>query len=264
LIVGAAVLPHPPLLLRELTGAADPVAGLRRSCAEAVADVLACRPDEVLIVGSTDAGSTAVGSTAVGSTGVGGTDADGTRTAGTGAGTGTGTGTGPAPPDAVLDVRAYGSSSPRPPVGAPLLPLSLGIGARLLDDAAWQGSRTLWAVARDAPTEHCLDLGRELASRPARTVLLVMGDGTARRSTTAPGYLDDRAAPFDAAATEALAGGDAAVLATLDPHLAADLLAAGRAPWQVLAGAVPNAEARLLTAEDPYGVLYVVATWLPQ
>lgn len=238
MIVGAAVLPHPPLLLAELTGLLDAGVRLRQSCAEAVCGVLATGPDEVVIVGSTDIMSTDIMST-------------------------DGPGTGPAAPNAVLDVRAYGSAAPHPPAGTPLLPLSLGIGTRLLDDAAWRGTRTLWAVAHDAPPADCLDLGRVLASRPGRTALLVMGDASARRSTTAPGFVDERARPFDTSVTEALEAGDATALATLDPDLAAALLAAGRAPWQVLAGALPEAEARLLTAEDPYGVLYVVATWVP-
>ena len=68
-----------------------------------------------------------------------------------------------------------------------------------------------------------------------------MGDGSARRSASAPGYLDERAAPFDAAVEQAVRDGDLPALAALDPDLARDLLAAGRPAWQVLAGALPAA-----------------------
>jgi hypothetical protein len=56
---------------------------------------------------------------------------------------------------------------------------------------------------------------------------------------------------------------DSAVLATLDPDLAAELQAAGRAPWQVLAGVL---ETSGLTGElayhaAPYGVGYFVAAF---
>jgi hypothetical protein len=42
------------------------------------------------------------------------------------------------------------------------------------------------------------------------------------------------------------------------------LLAAGRAPWQVLAGAATEGEfeATIDWAGAPYGVLYVAGTWI--
>ena len=65
-----------------------------------------------------------------------------------------------------------------------------------------------------------------------------MGDGSARRSAAAPGYLDDRAEPFDAAVELAFRDGDLSALTALDPDLARDLLASGRPAWQALAGAL--------------------------
>jgi aromatic ring-opening dioxygenase LigB subunit len=108
-----------------------------------------------------------------------------------------------------------------------------------------------------------LGLGRGLAELADRVVLLVMGDGSACRTVKAPGYLDERAESFDAAVTAALADADTAALAGLDDRLAAELQAAGRAPWQVLAGAAEGAGlgGRLLYEEAPYGVGYFVAAW---
>jgi hypothetical protein len=229
-IVGAALCPHPPLLLRELTGGHDVGAGLRAACLDALRTVLELHPAEVVVVGGADAG-------------------------------------GEPPAGAVLDVHAFGGPSPAPVAdgsGAPPgLPLSLGIGARLLDLAGWTGARRLHAVPWDAEPSHCLALGRALAVGPTPTALLVLGDASARRAVRAPGHLDPRAESFDAAVTRAVADGDARALAATDPATAADLLAAGRAAWQVLAGAMPSADARLLKADDPFGVLYLVATWLP-
>ena len=60
-----------------------------------------------------------------------------------------------------------------------------------------------------------------------RVALLVMADGSAKRSTSAPGFLDDRAEAFDASIAAALADGDAEALASLDLELGAELWAAG-------------------------------------
>ena len=54
-----------------------------------------------------------------------------------------------------------------------------------------------------------------------------MGDGSARRTVKAPGYLDPAAEPFDARVATALAAGDAGALAGLDPAEGERLLAAG-------------------------------------
>ena len=65
-----------------------------------------------------------------------------------------------------------------------------------------------------------------------------MGDGSARRSEHSPVHLHPRAEIFDTTVANALQHRDLDVLNALDPDLAAELQAAGRAPWQVLAGAL--------------------------
>jgi hypothetical protein len=140
------------------------------------------------------------------------------------------------------------------PGGAPL-PLSLLIGAWLLPEAT-----SFVSVATDATTDECAVLGAELVA-DGRVGLLVMGDGSARRSEKAPGYTDPRAEPFDRAVADALAKGDTEALLALDPALAAELMAAGRAPWQVLAGAGTRDVTELLYHEAPHGVGYFVASW---
>ncbi len=94
--------------------------------------------------------------------------------------------------------------------------------------------------------------------------LLVLGDASACRTLKAPGYLDERAAPFDAEIARALGSADAGALRALDTGLARELKVSGRAPWQVLAGAADGntgLSGALLHEDAPYGVGYVVATW---
>jgi hypothetical protein len=90
-----------------------------------------------------------------------------------------------------------------------------------------------------------------------------MADGSACRSLRAPGYLDPRAAGFDAVLEGAVRSGDLGPLRAMDQGLARELLAEGRPGWQVLAGAMPGrAPSREIFYEgDPFGVFYLVA-WL--
>jgi hypothetical protein len=100
--------------------------------------------------------------------------------------------------------------------------------------------------------------------------MLAMGDGTARRTPKGPGYLDERAEPFDDAVAAALADVDVRALLDLDEQLSAELVVSGRVPWQVLAGAAAASGAgapggpwrgQVLHSAAPYGVGYLVATW---
>ncbi|TMR01825.1 hypothetical protein ETD83_13965 [Actinomadura soli] len=188
-------------------------------------------------------------------------------------------------PDAYATLQPYGlawTSPDDPKDGAEALPLSLTIGRWLLDRQNAGADVRYQAVAFDASPAECLALGRDLAESAGRVALLVMGDGSACRSEKAPGYLDERAGPYDEAVARALAGADAAALAALDPGLSREVQAAGRAAWQVLAGAhgagtgrsgtggsgtgAPAGGAgrftgRLLADEAPYGVGYFAAGW---
>ena len=200
MIVRAAVCPSPPLLARQLTGQTDVFPELRAACAAAVPTLLAAVPDVVVVVGAGPA-----------------TDD-----------------LGPRRPAGPVRLRAGAERT----AGKPGLPLALGLGAMLLDAAGHAGPRVLQAVREQAPGGECLRLGASLRDLAPRVGLLAMGDGSARRSTAAPGHLDPRAASFDASVERALRDGDMAALASLEPGLARDLLATGRAAWQVLAGAM--------------------------
>ena len=139
-----------------------------------------------------------------------------------------------------------------------LLPLALTLGGWLLGPGPASGL----AVGPDSdPAAVAARLGGD-----DRLGLLVMGDGSARRSDQAPGYVDQRAADFDAGVATALGAGDAAALRDLDPALGTELLAAGVPAWRVaghVAGpaAGPVLGAELLYDAAPYGVGYLAAAW---
>jgi hypothetical protein len=129
------------------------------------------------------------------------------------------------------------------PVGTGLMERTLGerVATTLLEEAGFGG-----AIKVGDPSEH----------------LVVMSNGSARRSERAPGYLDDRAPAFDDAIERALGAGDGEALRNIDLALAEELMASGAQVLQAL-GAMDHAvaAARLLYADDPYGVRYWVATW---
>ena len=225
MIVRAALCPSPPLLAPGVTGQDVPLPELRDACAAAVAWLLAADLETVAVIGPATATATW-------------------------------------PPDSVPDLSMH---APAVYPGPSTLPLALAIGARLLDAAGYSGPRILASVAESASPDASLELGRDLAAAAPRVALLVMGDGTARRSTAAPGYLDDRAEPFDAAVEQAFRDGDLSALAALDPDLARDLLASGRPAWQALAGALsPGPRTEVLYSAAPFGVAYLVATLAPR
>jgi hypothetical protein len=217
-LTAAAVCPHPPLLVPELTsGAAAELDDLRTGCAAAV-DALG--DYDVLYVVGADIG---VHATSFAPWGV-----------------------------------AVAVDVPEP------LPLAVLVGAWLTKGTR----RSFVAVDPSLDADECAALGAELAASADRVSLLVMGDGSARHDVKAPGYVDDRAPGFDADVAAAFAAADWTALANLNPVRSDALLVAGRAPWQVLAGAAgtnattANASAAIeaqFTA--PYGVGYHVAAW---
>jgi hypothetical protein len=145
------------------------------------------------------------------------------------------------------------------------LPLSLTVGAWLVNRAPGPRYDAIGvAVGPDFFEQRAAGLLDGAADK--RVGLIVMGDGTARRSRAAPGYWDGRAEGFDTAVLAALAGGDSAALAALDLELAAELLCAGAPAW-VAAGTLLSTvgmDADVLYAEVPFGVQYIVARWSPR
>lgn len=237
------MLPQPPLLVPALaTGAVAETAALRAACRDAAARLAQSAPRWV-----------AVGAD------LGGRRTVGPRTRGSFVGFGV---------DEIVELTtAEPTTADGGPAVDPDLPLPLLI-------AGWAAATTGAPlrirgelVGPDASPTGCAELGSALAAEwaadPEPCGLLVLGDGAATHTEKAPGYLDPRAAAFDDAVASALRGADRAALAALDPRLATELLAVGRAPWQVLAAATAGAgwDAELLYSAAPFGVAYHVAVW---
>ncbi len=238
MLIAAALCPAPPLLARELTGADPVLPDLRQACSEAVDELIRTGPDVVVVVGVADDDRAFDARARLDLSAY----APGLRT-----GVGTGVRTG---------LRAGLAGA------APGLPLTVGLGSRLLDDAGYAGRRQLQSVGDRTPAPACAALGARLALAAQRVALLVMADGSARRTRRAPGYCDPRAAPFDAEVGRAIRAGDMTALLALDAGLAAELMATGRAAWQVLAGAVGGRTPSCVVRydDDPFGVAYLVAS----
>jgi hypothetical protein len=236
MLIAAAVCPHPPLLIPAATGApgpADPDLGrLRTACADAVAALLTEAPDLVVIVGG---------------------DPKTERTA-------------EYPPHTPGRLHDFGVpfTVGRAGQDAPELPLSLTIGTWLLSGHD-TGQTAWWGIASAAPPAECLQLGEKLAALAPRVALLAMGDGPARRARAAPLAVDPEADRYDDQVAAALAAADPAALAALDPCHDRPLEIAGRAAWQVLAGAAGDErdafDAELRYRGVPFEVSYVVASW---
>ncbi|BBB00677.1 hypothetical protein RVR_7767 [Actinacidiphila reveromycinica] len=253
MLVAAAVCPCPPLLVPEVAaGAAPELDSLRTACADAVGVLAAARPDRLVVVGpARRPGRGVFPPGAAGSFRGYGVEVDVTL----------GEPQGAEPAEERGAESSSGGDALLPAASVPLPP-SLAVAAWLL--RGWRAAPVEGlGVGEELEQQRCALAGRAVADAAPRVALLVMGDGSACRSVKAPGYLDERAGPFDAAVAEALAAADAAALEGLDPELAHALQAAGRAPWQVLAGAArgtaPTGE--LLYDAAPYGVGYFVATW---
>jgi hypothetical protein len=234
-LVAAAVCPHPPMIVPEIAGAAaSELDDLRAACRSAIDRLLAVKPDAMLVLGGAER-ARRYSYPYSGSFAPWGVE------------TGFTLGGGP---------------------GASVTPLALIVGGWLLSQHEYDGQTLMLdAVADTAPALDCAALGAELAGRRPRIALLVMGDGSTRRGERSPGYDDPRAQPYDDGVAAALSGADGDALLDLDPALSAELGVAGRAPWQVLAGAARSDGGRwrgdLSYYAAPYGVAYFVANWEP-
>ncbi len=226
MLVAAAVVPNPPLLVPVVAGELAPdLEACRVACGKVIGALLDARLDLLVVIGG------------------GATRREHDR-------------------DAVGSLRPYGvdellglGSGPR------ALPLSLGVARWLLGPAPLP-PLALYEIRRSETTFRCAALGQELSDRGARVGLLVAADGSAYPSQTPVGD-DGRGGAYDERWTAALEHGDGTALLDLDPADDTPLWVAGRAALQVLGGALVASggdwAGELAWRGAPYGVGYAVA-----
>jgi hypothetical protein len=238
-IIRAVIVPHPPLLVPELVGGSrirtEPV---RAACVTAARRLAGVAQDWVAVAA----------------------DPNGPVTLPAGA-RGTFAGYGVDVPVS-LDPTRDGTTAPDLTMPLPAL-----VAGWLREQAGARRVRVR-LVEPGLPTEDCRREGAEIAADLAGqdpVGLLVLGDGSNRHTERAPARPDDRAGAFDAGVRAALAAADPKALLAIDPDLAAELGAVGRAAWQVLAGAVLAVGGEwtgdVLYSDQPFGVAYHVAVW---
>lgn len=237
MIRSIAIVPQPPLLVPELMGAAAGEADALRWACQQAARVLG--GGRWHAVGVDQSGPSKINDGAAGSF------------RGYGA-----------------DVRVSLGSRPPAAAEADGLPLPMLLAGWLRGQTGGVGVAGE-LVHPDSPPGECATRGRDLAGELAEGEwgLLVLADGARTHRAPGAGRVDDRATDFDGIVRDALSAADPAALAALDPGLARELGASGRAAWQLLAAVAVAAHsswcAELLYSGAPYGVGYHVAVWTP-
>jgi hypothetical protein len=235
-IVAVALCPATPLLVTGISGTEAVLPELLDACRRVAAELLSARPAVVAVVGAGGAADQGA--------------ADGQAVLAAFA------------PGRTARAEADGGAEPGVPSARRPLTASLGVGDWLLDDVGATAERLFVPVPADEPAAGCVGIGAALATRPQRTALLVMADGSARRGPKAPGHFDQRSVGFDAEVERAVRAGDLDALLAIDAGLADELMATGRPAWQVLAGALAGRKvaSEILYCDDPLGVAYLVAS----
>ncbi|SDU76015.1 class III extradiol ring-cleavage dioxygenase family protein [Jiangella alkaliphila] len=232
MLIAAAVCPYPPLMVAGI-GPPDDVRldDVRAACWSALDDLRATSPDVLVVVGP------------------GETTADEAPRAGS-----------LAPYGVDLSVALPGDEAPH---NEQTMPLSVSVGAWLLQRDGWDGLVTAATVAGDAGDGDCVELGRRIAGRADRVALLVMADGSPLRADTTPHEQRTKAQTYDAELATALRDGDPQRLLDLDAALAAEVGSPGRKALRVLAGAADDGlfDAEVTYDDAPYGVGYLVGVW---
>ncbi|WP_341228897.1 hypothetical protein [Nocardioides salarius] len=148
---------------------------------------------------------------------------------------------------------------------AEALGVSLGLG-----DARRRGSSLLdqRGGGRDggfetvASATSSTNVGATFSTNVGAPSVLVVANGSARRSEKAPGHLDERAAAYDSELEKALRVGDVGALRALDPGLAEEMMVGNVAGFARLGELLsPGLAPEVDYADDLFGVQYWVMRW---
>lgn len=272
MLVAAALVPETALLVPGVSGADDVLPGLRSIVLAAVGDLVAARPDRVVVVAAAHPSRPdAVGH---GHRRGGRHDSEVVR-----------------PPEAVrepevvhrtgplhptlgaagLDDARLGWSFPARSGSAEVRDVAPAVGLHLLARGGWDGATEVVVVPPDARLAR--RVGGDLTA--GRTALLLVGSLSARRGPDGPLPDDERAAEVDErvlADLSALGGPDDAAdaaarrrLTQLTAATASELAISAWAPWQVLCAATDGGRWRSTQrwVGAPFGATYAVVSWEP-
>ncbi|MFE0747389.1 hypothetical protein [Gordonia sp. NPDC058843] len=131
------------------------------------------------------------------------------------------------------------------------------------------GPLRVCSVGSTTPPAECAATGAALAAgldaSSERVAVLVVGDGSTALTDKAPGGgRRESAVTLTDTIVAALGSADTTILAALDPQTCDAEGVGGRVAWQVAAGLVGDRPARAVLdfADAPFGVGYVVSTWI--
>ncbi|MGB6052302.1 MAG: hypothetical protein WBG14_15795 [Rhodococcus sp. (in: high G+C Gram-positive bacteria)] len=147
------------------------------------------------------------------------------------------------------------------------LPLAALVAGWLRGEAAPQASIEVRFLEASASTSDCLrfgcDMRAELDSTPEPWGLLVVADGATTLTAKAPGSFDERAEGVQQSIDDALSAADPDALTGLDRTECAELGVDAFVVWLALAGVLgeDRPTARTLYRAAPFGVGYYVGTW---
>lgn len=148
------------------------------------------------------------------------------------------------------------------------LPKSLSVALWLATGSAPRGmyfkSFEYQSISFEASPKECAALGKDLAGREEKIVMLAVGEGAAAQQLQ--GRAADQAKAYNAMLANSLARADATALSRLDPTSSQTLNASGRAAWQVLAAAVEGQDLTGQLISDPvsHDSGLFVASWTGQ
>lgn len=154
---------------------------------------------------------------------------------------------------------SLGGSGDRDPAALPLCALMAGwLRGQVNPEGSVEVRVYDSRLESDAAQACGRDLRAEIDADPDPIGVLVVADGAATLTASAPGGHDPQAEPVQQELDRALAGGDAAALTRLPDGIV------GRVAYQVLAGLAPHpASATEFGRGAPYGVGYFAGTWSP-
>ncbi|HVQ87427.1 MAG TPA: hypothetical protein VMT88_04510 [Actinomycetes bacterium] len=243
MLVAAAVVPSAPLLIPSVAaGAAHELDELRAHCWEAIDVLQQSEPDVLVVVGGGDTAAVAY---------------PGAK--------GTMRGYGD-PTDVALPGQRH-SALPELLGRLPAqtnLPLSLTIAAWLLQEAEVQLPLVGLIQPFSITCREAEEYGQTLSTVAPRVAVLAVGDGSAALSRRSPMYIVSGAEQWQGSVTAAFASGDRQALLALRELDGEQYGASGRGVWQTMVGGFTEHSVKASVRADlaPYGVAYLVATWV--